>query len=160
MEKNKNEIGHDICQEVKMMSLSIKKNFILMAEKLKKIRDEKLYIGGGHETFWQFCEEDCEMSESSVSKMITTYEKLVLKFGISPAKLLKSWNSAYLIASACETKEQAEDLLEKNLVPSELKKELADMKSGGECKHLWNHVEFDQCKKCNLKQKNYDEKDN
>ena len=153
MPDKKHEVGYNLCQEVKMMSLSIKRNFILMAEKLKKIRDERLYVSAGHEAFWMFCEEDCEMSESSASKLITTYEKLVLKFGISPSKLLKSWNSAYMIASACDTKEKAEGLLEKNLPPSELKKELAEMKGGDNHKHSWVEIHIRQCKTCNAREK-------
>jgi hypothetical protein len=157
MLQNKNELGYTECQKVVELNKKIQSTFLIMAEKMKAIRDGKLYIGGGHETFWQFCEEDLGMSESTASKLITSYEVLILKYKISHEKVLQNgWTNCYRIACASETKEQAEELLDKNLPPSELTKELADKNGGGECRHEWKEIHLRQCSKCMSKEKIFD----
>ncbi|MDL5400733.1 hypothetical protein QSI00_24520, partial [Escherichia coli] len=80
-------------------------SFLLLGERLKKIRDEKLYIPS-FEAFWCFAEEEIKLSESTCSRLISVYEKFILEWNIDPADVVAigGWNEAYLIGKIATTK--------------------------------------------------------
>lgn len=150
-----NELKLKIIEECIALKEMIEQGFIVLAGKLKKIRDEKLY-SPQHESFWAFLQEDLKMSESQASKLITTYEVLVLKYGMTERRVLDTggWNEAYLIAKQAKNKDEADDLIEKSslMPPTEFRKVLADEKIGPHT-HKWEIVNFRQCTKCGLREK-------
>lgn len=158
---HKQELGLRLIEECKTLKDMIEKSFIVLAEKLKQIRDERLYAPI-HESFWSFLQEDLKMSESQASRMITTYEKLILGMGFTPKEILEigGWNEAYLIAKHAKNKKDAQLLMEKSALmpPTEFRKEIAEYKSG-EHKHNWEEVHFRQCKICFIREKIFKDND-
>jgi hypothetical protein len=151
------EVGHQICEKAVALKNKLEIGFLELGKLLKQIRDEKLYMPE-FEAFWMFTEEKLQITESTASKMIKVYVRCILEWDISPDTIVGvgGWNSAYEITCIASSKEQAVDLFEKREImpPSEWKKEVADMKDGGECDHHWGKVDFYQCSKCNRKVKN------
>jgi len=147
--------GYEKCQEAIALKDVIGEGILTLGKKLKDIRENR-YYHPTHETFWQFCEEDMKMSDSKASRLISVYEFFILKHGISPTKVLEldSWDTAYKISLTAKSKDEAERLLD--LVPSELKKEMAGLKNG-EHKHEWVETHVRQCKICQLREKIYND---
>lgn len=158
---DKQKLALKIIEECIALKEMIEQGFIVLAGRLKKIRDEKLY-SPQHESFWMFLQEDLKMSDSQASKLITTYEILVVKYGMTERRVLDTggWNEAYLIAKQAKNKDEADELIEKSslMPPTEFRKVLADEKIG-EHRHEWLEIHIRQCKKCNLREKIFKEND-
>ncbi len=158
--QTKQEIGFSYCEETKALKDNLEKGFLALGERLKRIRDEKLYMPV-HENFWAFLQEDIKISESMASRLITVFEKLILGYGVSQETVIElgGWSEAYQVAKLAHSKKEAEELIDKLklLPPSEQRKELADYKAGGVCQHEWNEIHIKQCKLCGLKEKVYDQ---
>lgn len=150
-----NELKIKIISDCIALKEMIEKSFILLAEKLKRIRDERLYEPA-HEGFWQFLQEDLKMSESQASRMIITYEKLILGMGFTASRILEvgGWNEAYLIAKHARNKKEADELIDQAslMPPTEFRKVINDLKAGDKHSHNWIEVHLRQCA-CGAKEK-------
>lgn len=122
------------------------------------IRKDNLWTAG-YESFIDFL-EDARMSESTASKLITIYEKLVLKFGYSPEKLsqAKDWSNIYLVTTLADTKESAEEWLQKSelMRSKDFRIAATEKKKGIECA-THNFYTIRVCHNCGLKEKVYED---
>lgn len=84
---------HDLKQEAKILAGINQFSFLLMAQRLKKIRDEKLYTQDGYKDFKEFIHQELNIVKQSVYNYIGIVEEFgVQTFGlhdnIEPSKLL------------------------------------------------------------------------
>lgn len=153
------EKANNYLEKTVELKSSIERSFLLLGERLKKIRDERLYLPS-YEAFWCFTEEQLKMSESVASRLISVYQKFILDWKVSPEKVVEigGWNEAYLISKHAKNKDEAEEMLEKYALmpPSEVRKDVASLKVG-EHRHEWIEVRIRQCKACGLREKIYNE---
>jgi len=154
------EKANSYLQKTVELKSNIERSFLLLGERLKRIRDEKIYLPA-YEAFWCFTEEQLKMSESTASRLISVYQKFILDWKVSPEKVIDigGWNEAYLICKQAKNKDEAEELLEKYALmpPSEIRKEVASLKVG-EHKHDWYELHIRQCRVCGLKEQIQNEK--
>lgn len=101
----------DFCNKTIQFKKDIEKNFLLLGEHLKSIRDAQLYKPQW-ENFMVYCEE-LDMSESTASKLINIYEVFVLTLGIPTAELTstKGWSSLAEALPLVKSKEEADRIL-------------------------------------------------
>lgn len=136
--------------------------YLMLGERLYKIREERLY-----EPFWsswiEFCTEFKDLSVGSISKIIKVYEKFILQLGYSPSELVKAggWTKLYEISKRISNKKDAEKWLELAEVNSrkDLNDYLIEDEVGvemSECKHTDTYV-IRVCKDCGNKERIYEE---
>jgi len=86
--------------------------FLSLAERLYKIREERLWEGE-YDDFDTFLLE-LKISKATASKLCTVHETFVVKHKIAVKKLFPiGWSSLYAIAGHADTKEKAEDLVDR-----------------------------------------------
>jgi hypothetical protein len=86
--------------------------FLQLGERLKKIRDDKLFEGE-YQNFDEFLLE-AKISKATASKLIKVYETFVIGYRM-PVKKLSGvgYTSLYAIAGHASSKERAEELVER-----------------------------------------------
>jgi len=137
--------------------------FLMMGERLHKIKNEKLY-----EPYWDswatFTMEFKELSGPSISKLIKVYEKFVLEYGFENDRLQKiGWTKLYQITRHVESKEDAEKWLDLGEAQSrqDLNKTLIEAETGTEmteCGHKNTYV-IRVCEDCGDKERVYDDEE-
>ena len=116
----------------------LEKNFFVLGERLKKIRDDELYVGV-YDSFREFL-EDMRMTESFASRLIKVYSTFIERFKMKPETIATvGWSALYQIAKHTENKKEATDLVElaRNVRRVDLEDELRERKTG--CiNHIFN----------------------
>lgn len=141
----------------------IEGGFIVLAERLRRIRDERMY-DPEYDSFGGFLRE-MRLSESTASKLIGVYEKFVVLGGIAPEDVARAgWTNISLFLPAIRTGEDARDIWERThlLDRTDAQRTWQEMRSGvdmascphGETKTL--HV----CVRCGIKIQNNDKETN
>jgi len=135
----------------------IESAFLELAARLKNIRDNRLYEGE-YQNFAEFLWE-IKIAEGTASKLIKVYETFVVKFKMKSDKLSAvGWSSLYQIANNIETKEEAEEWVDKAvlLTRDHLVENLKEKTKGvNKC----NHEEFyvlKICKGCGFREKQFE----
>lgn len=81
-------------EEVKFLSVLTAVSYVVMAKRLKKIRDEKLYLKDGYVKFEQFIDEELSLARNTVYKymdIVNIFEKDLLENKIKePSKLIEA----------------------------------------------------------------------
>lgn len=92
-----NEISDDyntLKEEIKFLAGLTAISYVVMAKRLKKIRDEKLYLKDGYTKFEQFIEEELSLARNTVYKymdVVNIFEKDLLDNKITePSKLIEA----------------------------------------------------------------------
>lgn len=147
------------CKETVLLKNKLEESFLELGERLYKIRNERLYEQEGYESFALFVWE-LKMSESSASKIISVYEKLILELGVEKEKVIAvgGYSIAYPIAQFVKTKDEAENWLDKGavLTKKDIEEEIREVKKGiHTCDMYELHIK--QCKICGKKEKVYEE---
>lgn len=138
--------------------------YLMLAERLYNIRQERLYEPAW--SSWQeFTMEFKDMSSSSISKLITVYEKFILEFGYNPSELVKAggWTKLYQMGKQVKTKAEAEKWLSLAETSSrqDLDKFLVEAKTGVDmhtCAHEHTYT-VEICEDCGIKVAEYDSVD-
>ncbi len=153
----KKEIAYNYCTKTGELKDKIEETFLLLGERLLKIRQEELYKGQ-----WDSFEEYLEsihLNKSVASRLICVFEKFVVEYGINPDRILEAggWSDCYQIAILSENKEDAEDWLNKAKVlnSTDLRREITEFRTGKpmkDCKHP-NRYLLSVCPTCGLKEK-------
>jgi len=137
---------------------TIEESFLVLSERLKKIRDDKLYESS-YDNFEEFLEE-AKVSPATASKMIQIYEKFILELGFSNEEVVESggWSLLYSIIPFCKNKTQAKEWMGKTkiLPRHELEVAIREERTGVDsykCEHEMQEVCFKQCKVCGLRTK-------
>lgn len=151
-------ISTQYLEDTKKLVAVIEESFLVLGERLCKIREDRLYEGQ-HENFESFLDE-IKVSPASASKMIQIYQKFIVEFEFSNEEVAKAggWSLLYTIIPFCKSKSQAKEWMNKTkeLPRHELEIAIREERTGidsYECKHDWNEVCFKQCKTCGLRQK-------
>lgn len=147
----------DYCKEVIKLKRVLEGSFLVMAEMLYKIREDRLWEKSGFTSLDEFS-VDLKMSPASISKLISVYETYVLKFKIPEQKLLTSsgWSTLYSIIKYAKDRDSALELIDKSSVLtrsdfiSSLEKEKIKPHT-----HEWNEIHFRQCKVCGERERIY-----
>lgn len=130
--------------------------FLEMAERLYKIREEKLWEGE-YEDFDTFILE-MKLSKPTVSKLCSVYETFVLTHKIPTKKLAPiGWSSLYAIAPYATTLEKAEELVDRAglLTRDHLVTSLKDEAKDAGCAHT-NTRTVVVCNDCSHRQRIYE----
>lgn len=154
-----NLTSQDFCQDTIELKRHLEGGFIDLGRRLYQIKQKEMWYDAGWSSFDEFTAE-LKMSPANCSKLISVYEKFVLEYNIPEQKLIEigSWSSLYSIGAKTETKEEAEDwidkarLMRREDIQSELKS-----KSVGEHTHEWSEIHIRQCSICGERQKIYDD---
>lgn len=107
------------CNETLELKTNIERGFLILGERLYKIRSEKLY-SPQWSSFNEYLEEFGNMSPGTASKLITIYLRFVKDFEIDESRLLqaKGWTNLAKIAAISNTKEEAEEWMNKAITLS------------------------------------------
>jgi len=144
-----NIIPQNYIRETLQLRSQIEGAFLDLGERLYKIREEKLYVGE-FENFEEFL-LTAKLSKATASKLITVYETFVLKYNL-PTKELAGvgWSALYTVAGHADTKEKAEDLVQRAglLTRQDLEVSLRnDSSISSGCSHL-NKRTVEVCNDC------------
>lgn len=153
--------NHQFCVETLNLKHDIEKNFIVIGGRLKKIRDENLFqpqYGSFVEYLWEM-----RMSEPTASRLINIYEKFIVEYQISPAKVAEAggWSSLAETLPVVHSREDAEHWLERALVltKEDLRKEIKEKRTG-KLMELCDHSDsytIKVCRLCGERHRIYDE---
>lgn len=92
------------------LASAIAQSYLVLAERLKKIRDERLWEQG-YTSFPEYLLE-LKISEANVSKMISVFEHYVVGLGIKrEAVAMQPFSTMYLARKFLDTKEKADEFL-------------------------------------------------
>lgn len=151
---------YNYCLEVVELKKNIELAFLVLGEKLMKIRDEEMYTGSW-ESFNDYLDE-IKISPSVASRLISVYSTMVLEYSLEPQLIANAggWSNAYEITKVSSTKEEALRWLEesKERMPKDTKIALREARTGisiEDCRH--EYYELRICRKCGDKEKIYNE---
>lgn len=152
----------DYCNQTIYLKKNIEKNFLVLGENLKNIRDARLYYPQW-EDFETYCWE-LDLSEPTASKLINIYEIFVLACGITSDRLAssKGWSSLAEALPLIKSKEDAERYLHlrDTLRAKDYRDTIRAEKKGQPielCSHS-NSILIRWCKTCGYKHQEYEEK--
>src|SRR4030066_1851451 len=81
--------AYEVNSEVIACRMNIEANFLRLARLLKQVRDEKLYRALDHLTFESYLgDPEIGIKRSSAYKLITEYERYVLRLGVPETRLI------------------------------------------------------------------------
>ena len=146
--------NHQYLEETVSLREKLEGGFIILAERLKKIRDTRIY-DPEYESFGDFLRE-IRISESSASKLIGVYEKFVLMGGIPADEVAKvGWTNISLFLPRIKTKDDAIEIWDKThlLDRTDAQRVYQEMKTGvdmAECAHAEIRTLI-VCTKCGIK---------
>lgn len=147
------------CNEALKLETQLRKGFLVLAGYLYNIRENRLYEPQWS-SFTEFCWEFKEVSPSTISKMITVYEKFVKQFKFPQGKLEEiGWTALYTISNLSDTKENATYWMQlaKEQNQGDLRKTVKEEMTGESmmnCKHK-NTFTIKVCKDCGQKERIY-----
>lgn len=152
---------HKYCEDTLKLKDVIENSFLMLGERLKKIKDEDMFKPQWDS--WDEYLEEMKMSQATASKLINIYSKFVLEYGISTDILLESggWSTLAELLPYAKSKEDANELIHEAgiLTRKDLRVKLNERKSGiaqEECLHEFYELRI--CRKCQLKEKIYDDR--
>ena len=89
---------------------NLEEGFLVLGERLKRIRDERLYLPS-YDNFEIFLME-CRLTPSKASRLISVYETYVEKFGFDPEKIAAvGWSLLYEAVPLLISKQKATEVL-------------------------------------------------
>lgn len=153
-----NEIqAYEKCQQAIGLKGQIESAYLHLASLLKDIRDNVLYQPQ-YSNFDEFLQE-LDMSKGTASRMISSYEKLILEYGLDEKDVETiGWSKGYLVSRLAKDKSEAKELVELAQTQTSRDLELSLKESKGvnqmTCEHELQTLNI--CKKCGLKY--YEEK--
>ncbi len=144
-------------------TLALKKKmegyYLELGMRLKKIRDEQLYLGQ-YDSFAEFL-FDMDMSEGSASKIIKVYSFYSEKHEISKEKLAQvGWSKLYTLMKMTDdttSKKEVISLVEKgaSLFRGDVEEEVREFEHK-DCSHNWYEIHLRACKNCGKREQIYD----
>jgi hypothetical protein len=138
---------------------TLENGFLKLGERLGKIRDKRMWEESGYETFELYLEE-AKITPATASRLITVYNTFVIGYEMDEEKLSGiGWSVLYLLAKDVKNKKDAEEFVEKAMIMkrSDIEEELRDRRVVCS-KHDWEELYIRFCKKCNKKEKIYEER--
>ena len=153
--------NYNYCLECIEWKEQLEAAFLVLGEKLMRIRDGHFY-DESWETFEDYLKE-IKMQPSVASRLITVYKKFILEYEVEPKKIAVAggWSNAYEIIGKSNSKEEAEEWLERfeyadsTKTVGKIKKELRTGVKQDECSHSEFYT-LHVCKKCGEKVRDYE----
>jgi hypothetical protein len=123
------EKQYEYCKDTLSLATGIKKAFMVLAERLYKIKTRKLYKSF-HEKWYMYLDE-IELHESVASRLITIYEKLVQSLDVKMDQIQNvEYSKLYEIQKVSDTKDIAMYWIEQvNSEDEEQRLTLKDLKA-------------------------------
>lgn len=153
-------IPTEYCSETIALKKSIESGFIVLGERLAKIKDNRMW----EEQWSSFSEYLAEMNitDSTATKLISIHNVYNVKYSVEDELLLKSsWSTLYEILPLIKDKPNKEEVVkiieDFNLLKREDQRELLREKKLGKCNHQWVELHLRICEHCNKKEKVYEE---
>ena len=104
--------NYDYCKQTINLRNTLEQGFLVLAERLHKIYENKLYEGGWDD--WRDFLEDIKFDNVTASKLIKIHQMFVLEYGIPKKMLLAVGREiAYELTGVVKSKEDAMQWLEK-----------------------------------------------
>jgi hypothetical protein len=146
--------SHKFLQETISLKSTIEESFLHLAERLYKIKTERLWETE-YETLDLFLLQ-LDLSQGTYSKLCSVYEHWVLKAGVKLEVLAgSSWTSLYSSIPLLETQDANDLADELKLITRQDVVEKAREAKNGTCeRHQWVAIRF--CSKCGKKEKTYE----
>lgn len=154
MTKSIEERNLEYLDETVALREKLEGGFIILAERLKAIRDERKFEGV-HESFPDFLRE-IRISEATASKLIGVFEKFVVMGGISPEEVAKvGWTNISLFLPLIQTQSDARRIWDEThlLDRTDAQRTYQEMKTGKamkDCKHR-DTYKLTVCRDCGIK---------
>lgn len=148
-------IASQFCAETIGLKKTLESGFIVLGERLAKIKQDELWKGQW-DTFAGFLYE-MDINEATASRLITVYSTYIEKYKLTQDELAgKSWYNLY----------QMRKLIPDNALPHQVKElvkstetlqrkdieEIIREREHGECEHDWFTVHFRQCRNCSVRE--------
>ena len=144
-------VATDYCQETIDLKKTIESGFIVLGERLSKIKTEELW----NKQWGSFSEYLMEMNlnESTASKMIAVHQTYVLKYNIDEQLLIEAgWDKLYQsreLLSKAKTKQDVIDMVHRiSTLKRDDARELIREHRNPDCQHDWQEIHLRQCKEC------------
>ena len=143
---------HEFLEDTRELSVKSSIAQILLAERLYRIREEKLWQTG-YDSFDEYCMNLKLYNAGAISKLITVYKTFILDYGIDREKAAEvGYTVLYKAHKVIEDKEDAEEFVNNAMIwtGSDINREIAYRKSGNpveDCKHE-NTYMVRICKDC------------
>lgn len=149
--------SYKYCTETIELVTRLEEGFLLLGERLKKIRDNKLYLPV-QDTFYDFLVE-CRMTESKASKVISVYEKFIEEYKFKPEQLTQiGWSLLYESIGLINNKKEAKEIVHElaNRQDKDGRVYLLELKRGvsqDTCEHANTYIMY-VCRDCGKKSTN------
>lgn len=150
-----------LCQKGLELMKVLEQGFLKLGEVLMEIRNNQAYYPQW-ESFGDYLEEGHVMSEANASKLITVYNRYIIKMQEPEQELVKiGWSKLYdLHRTYDEDQELRDAMLDASLLTtSHLRQKLHEKKAGVDqttCKHT-NTYTIKVCRDCNFREKIYEQ---
>jgi hypothetical protein len=104
------EAAYKYCSDTIALVSTLEEAFLTLGERLKKVRDEQLYLPT-YDTFRDFLEE-CRMKEGTASKLISVYSTFIETYEMSPTEVAAvGWSVLYESIPLIKSKKDAVDVV-------------------------------------------------
>ena len=143
---------HEFLEETMELSVQSSVAQIILAARLYRIREEKLWLAG-YDSFDDYCMNLKLYNSGTISKLITVYKKYILDYQIPADKVAEvGYTVLYKAHNVIKSKEDAEEFVDNAIIwtGSDINREIASRKSGkdiDECSHE-NTILVRLCKDC------------
>jgi len=146
----------EYCQETINLKKTIESGFIVLGERLSKIKEDEMW-----KSQWSsFAEYLMEMSinESTASKMIAVHKTYVERFNVDEALLIEAgWDKLYSareLAEGAKNKKEATEVVKQiTSLKRDDTRQLMREKKHPDCHHDWYELHLKCCKICGRKDK-------
>ena len=146
----------DYCRETIDLKKTIESGFIVLGERLSKIKDAEMW-----QSQWSSFPEylaEMNINESTASKLISVHKLYVERFSIDESILVDvGYDKLYTVKELVEqagSKESAEDIVRQvSVLKREDTREMVREHRNGECHHEWIEIHLRACKVCGKKEK-------
>lgn len=155
MEESRAVLNSSFLEETKKLRLHIEGAFLVLGEKLYKIKSEKMWEGV-YDSYEDFL-KDIDLTPGNASKLRQIYEKLMLEQGFQPSEIAKiGQRKLYSILPLCTDKKTTQGVLQdiSGLHSKDVDK-LVSAKKAGEHEHEW--IEYRMCEVCKESHRIYDQ---
>lgn len=143
----------EFCNDTLAMEAKARLLYLQMGERFYRIKEKRLYEGQW-DSWQEYCMEFRDLSQGSISKMMSVYETFVLRYKFSTKKLAKAggWTKLYATIAFIKSKKDAVEWLENSATMTRLHLEqtLTMAKTGismDDCKHP-DKVTIEYCPHC------------
>ena len=145
----------DFCNNTLQLKKTIESSFLVLGERLAKIRSERLW-----ESNWDSWAEylmEMKVTESTASRLISVYDKYVIEYKISEEKLANvGWSNLYEMIPLLKDKGSADEMIDKTSLmrKEDIREEIRSARHEAH-EHEWTDLHLRICKKCGKKERVY-----